>query len=77
MLLPLTKRLKGQLHLFIPRKRQSLEFLLLVERKHLDQDPLGLESANSGVNKKTTCYLMCCHYVLYHHNILFSLNYVT
>lgn len=41
-----TQGLQGQLHPFVPGKRESLEIFLLVERKDLDQDPLGLKSTN-------------------------------
>ena len=44
--LQLTQRLKGQLHLPVPGKRQPLKFLLFVQGKHLDQDALGLQSAD-------------------------------
>lgn len=62
-ILLLTKRLKGQLHLFVPGKRQSLEFFLFVQRKHLNQDPFGLQSANCNTKTKTSCFFFCCHFI--------------
>lgn len=55
-----TQRLQGQLHPFVPGKRKSLEFFLLVERKDLDQDPLGLESADCNAGEEESRGVILC-----------------
>lgn len=59
LLLSRTQRLQGQLHPFVPGKRESLEIFLLMERKDLDQDPLGLESTNCKAGEdKSSCHFL-------------------
>lgn len=58
--MPRTQRLQGQLHPFVPGKRKSLEFFLLVERKDLDQDPLGLKSADCNGEEEESRDVVFC-----------------
>lgn len=54
----LTKWLKGQLHLFVPGKGESLQLILMVQREHLNQDPFGLQSANCKTDTKNITFLL-------------------
>lgn len=54
----LTKWLKGQLHLFVPGKGESLQLILMVQREHLNQDPFGLQSANCKTDIKTSRFFL-------------------